>query len=145
MAYQITNNSNVCSTACANNNETDSRTIGLWKRNPLVSEGFPSQKASNAERVSMSWHHNLYIMFLTELFMITSSDGNIFRVTGHFCGEFTGDLRGIHRSPVNSPHKGQWRGALMLFLICAWINCWVNNHGAGDLRGYRAHNDVIVM
>ena len=29
---------------------------------------------------------------------------------------------GIHRSPVNSPHKGQWRGALMFSLICAWIN-----------------------
>ena len=26
---------------------------------------------------------------------------------------------GIHRSPVNSPHKGQWRGALMFSLICA--------------------------
>ena len=26
---------------------------------------------------------------------------------------------GIHRSPVNSPHKGQWRGALMFPLICA--------------------------
>ena len=24
-------------------------------------------------------------------------------------------VRGIHRSPVNSPHKGQWRGALILF------------------------------
>ena len=30
-------------------------------------------------------------------------------------------VRGIHRSPVNSPHKGQWRGALMFSLICAWI------------------------
>ena len=26
---------------------------------------------------------------------------------------------GIHRSPVNSPHKGQYRGALMFSLICA--------------------------
>ena len=26
---------------------------------------------------------------------------------------------GIHRSPVNSPHRGQWRGALMFSLICA--------------------------
>ena len=25
-------------------------------------------------------------------------------------------VRGIHRSPVNSPHKGQWRGALMFTL-----------------------------
>ena len=28
-------------------------------------------------------------------------------------------VRGIHRSPVNSPHKGQWHGALMFALICA--------------------------
>ena len=54
-------------------------------------------------------------------------------------------LRGIHWSPVNSPHKGQWRGALMLSLICAWINRWVNNREAGDLRRHRAHCDVIVM
>ena len=28
---------------------------------------------------------------------------------------------GIHQSPVNSPHKGQWRGALMFSLICILI------------------------
>ena len=54
-------------------------------------------------------------------------------------------VRGIHRSPVNSSHKGQWRGALMFSLICVWINDWVNNREAGDLRRYRAHSDVIVM
>ena len=54
-------------------------------------------------------------------------------------------VRGIHRSPVNSPHKGQWHGALMFTLICARINGWVNNREAGDLRRYRAHYDVIVM
>ena len=47
--------------------------------------------------------------------------------------------------PVNSPHKGQWRGALMFTLICVWINGWVNNREAGDLRRYRGHYDVIVM
>ena len=52
---------------------------------------------------------------------------------------------GIHRSPVNSPHKGQWRGALMFSLICARINNWVNNGEAGDLRRHRGHYDVIVM
>ena len=52
---------------------------------------------------------------------------------------------GIHRSPVNSPHKGQWHGTLMLSLICFWINGWVNNREAGDLRRYRAHYDVSVM
>ena len=54
-------------------------------------------------------------------------------------------VRGIHRSPVNSPHKSQWRGALMLSLICVWINGWVHNREAGDLRRYRAHYDVTVM
>ena len=53
--------------------------------------------------------------------------------------------RGIHRSPVNSPHKGQWRRAFMFSFICAWINRWVNNREAGDLRRYRAKNDVIIM
>ena len=48
-------------------------------------------------------------------------------------------------SPVHSRHKGQWRGALMFTLICVWINGWVNNREAGDLRRYRAHYDVIVM
>ena len=49
------------------------------------------------------------------------------------------------RSPVNSPHEGQWRGALMFSLICVWINSWVNNCEAGDLRRCRAHYDVTVM
>ena len=52
-------------------------------------------------------------------------------------------VREIH--PVNFPHKGQWRGALLFALICAWINGWVNNREAGDLRCYRAHYDVIVI
>ena len=54
-------------------------------------------------------------------------------------------VRGIHWSPMNSPHKGQWRGALTFPLICAWINSWANNREAGDLRRQRAHYDVTVM
>ena len=54
-------------------------------------------------------------------------------------------VRGIHRSPVNSPHKGQWRGALRFSLIYAWINGWVNNCEAGDLRRHRIFYDIIVM
>ena len=63
--------------------------------------------------------------------MMTSSNGNIFRVTGLCAG--------------NSPHKGQWRRALMFPLICVWINGWENNLGAGDLRRCRGHYDVTVM
>ena len=40
---------------------------------------------------------------------------------------------GIHRRPVNPPHKGQWRGALMFSLICICINSWINNREAGYL------------
>ena len=46
-------------------------------------------------------------------------------------------VRGIHLWPVNSPHKGQWRGALMFSLICVWTNGWVNNRDA--------HYDVTVI
>ena len=54
-------------------------------------------------------------------------------------------LASLHRSPVNSPHKGQWRGALMFSLICAWMKCWVNNREAGDLRHHCTHYDNTVM
>ena len=46
---------------------------------------------------------------------------------------------------VKSPHKGQWCGALMFSLPCAWINDWVNNREAGDLRRYRGHYGVNAM
>ena len=54
-------------------------------------------------------------------------------------------VQGIHRSPVNSPHNGQCRGAFMFSLISARTNDWVNNRDADDLRRHRAHYDVTVM
>ena len=54
-------------------------------------------------------------------------------------------VRDIHRSPINSPHKGQWRGALMFPLICVWHNSWLNNGDVGDLRCHRAHYDVTIL
>ena len=89
---------------------------GSWK----FSSSQMSQCVHFSESIMTSWHG---------IFMMTSSNGNIFRVT----------------VPVNSPHKGQWRGALMFSLICVRINGWVNNREAGDLRRYRAHYDVTAM
>ena len=54
-------------------------------------------------------------------------------------------VRGIHRSPVNTPHRGQWRGAVIFSGICAWINGWVNIGETGDLRHHRVNYDVTVM
>ena len=48
-------------------------------------------------------------------------------------------------SLVNSPHKGQWRGAWMFSLIWTWTDGWISNGDAGDLRRHDAHYDVIVM
>ena len=48
----------------------------------------------------------------------------------------------------NSPVTGEFpsqRPVTMFSLICAWINDWVNNREAGDLRRHRDHYDVIVM
>ena len=53
-------------------------------------------------------------------------------------------VQGIHRSPVNSPHKGQWRGPLMFSLICAWIDDWVNNGEVCELIHYHAHYDIVM-
>ena len=52
---------------------------------------------------------------------------------------------GIHRSPVNSPHKRQWREALMFSLIFVWTNTWANNGEAGVLRRHRVRYNLIVM
>ena len=71
--------------------------------------------------------------------MMTSSNGKIFRVTGHLCGEFTGP-RWIPRTKASDAD-----GALMFSLICAPINGWVNNGEAGDLRRNHAHYDASVM
>ena len=54
-------------------------------------------------------------------------------------------VRWIHRSPVDSPHKGQWRGTLMFYLICTRRNVWRNSRDAGDLRRHRAHDNVTVL
>ena len=54
-------------------------------------------------------------------------------------------VRVIYRSSVRSPHNGQWRGALVYSLICAWTNGWVNSRDAGDLWRHRAYYDVTVM
>ena len=72
------------------------------------------------------------------LVMMTSSNGNIFRVTGPLCREFTGPGEFPTQRPVT-------RSFDVFFFICVWINGWVNNREAGDLRRYQAHYDVIVM
>ena len=88
-------------------------------------------------KLLINFYAALVLVMGAQYTMVTSSNENIFCVTGPLCGEFT-DHRWI-------PHKVQWRGALILSLIYAWINDWVNNREAGDLRRHRAYHDVTVM
>ena len=54
-------------------------------------------------------------------------------------------VNGILGSPMDSHHKGQWRGALIFSLICAWINGWVSNRDDGDLKRHRARYGVTEL
>ena len=131
--------STVCSTVCSGVHWRKHQSLvllALCEGNPLLTTGLPSQMATNAA--------NLHAMMSSCCY----SD-MIYRMAWwrhqmkHF-PRYWPFVRGIHRSSVNSPHKGQWRGALMFSLICVWINGWVNNREAGDLRRYRAHYYIIV-
>ena len=102
-------------------------------------DGLVNHSAQAKAWMSYNISHKLIgVMTYPHPSMMTSSNGKK-------CPRYWPFVRGIHRSPVNSPHKGQWRGALMFSLICTQINGWVNNGEAGDLRRHRAHCDVIVM
>ena len=54
-------------------------------------------------------------------------------------------VRAIYLSPVNSLHKGQWRGALVYSLICTWINGWVNNHEALKSQCHKNSGDCDLI
>ena len=70
--------------------------------------------------------------------MMTSSNENIFRVTGPLCGELTGSGEFPTQRPV-------MRNYDVFFDLVLKKNGWVNNRGAADLRRYRGHYDVTVM
>ena len=71
--------------------------------------------------------------------MMTSSNGNIFRVTGHLCGEFTSHRRWILRTKAIDVEL--W---YFLWSVPEYSFDWVNNREAGDLRRHRAHYDVTA-
>ena len=50
-------------------------------------------------------------------------------------------VRGIHRSHTKASDTELW----CFLLICVWINSWVKNREAGDLRRHRGHYDANVM
>ena len=65
---------------------------------------------------------------------MTSSNGNIFRVTDSLYGEFTGEF----------PSQRPVIRGFDVFFDLRLKKCGVNNRDAGDLRRNRAHYDVIL-
>ena len=128
------------------------RVTGLCVWNSPGTGEFPAQMASNAENVSIWWRHHGSFQLNSRLTLKVNPSIQTSLYIFHddvikwkYFPRYWPFVRGIHRSPVNSPQRGQWRGALIFSLICAWINGWVNNRDTGDLRRHSAHYDVILM
>ena len=105
----------------------------------------------NRHRIAHPWVRNMGYFFgsttgmysviildcVIEARMVTSSNGNIFRVTDLLCGEFTG-----HRwIPLTKASDAEF----WCFHWSAQKNGWVKIWYAGDLRCHHVHYDVNVM
>ena len=89
----------------------------------------------NADIQIISLTHKTYIYIYTHIYILNQPVPSMLGNALEFplrSPHYWPFVRGIHRSPVNSPHRGQWRGALVFSLICAWTNGWVNSRDAGD-------------
>ena len=89
--------------------------------------------------IKRKYAHNCYILIS---WWRHHHHGDICGVTGPLCWEFTGNFTGHRWIPRT---KASYAELWCILDICAWINGWVNNREAGDLRHHRDHYDVIVM
>ena len=157
--------------SCWNPDAPVPQTFGLGNSGGLALldlEWGVSERVGYSTWISNVWRNSFTSFFCASAIVLISGESPIVWLTGrepnkdeilpsswhtvhdgvtkckHFlrCWSF---VRGTHRSPVGSPHKGQWRGALTFSVICAWMNDLVNNREAGDLRCHRAHYGVTTM
>ena len=99
----------------------------IWVRGPQVMKGYLNRPQETlVARDQQGWLHTGAYLHHDDVIKWK-----------HF-SRYCPFVRGIRWSPVNSPYKGQWRGALIFSLICACINGLVNNREAGDLRRHHA-------
>ena len=99
----------------------------------------------------------------TQFYMMTSSNGNIFLVTGHLCGEFTGHrwiprtkasdaslvfMRRIQRWPMDSPHKepATWKMFPVddVFMIKSWTLVWPRTAGTPCVNSFHCITDIYT-
>ena len=120
------------------------RNVNSSTKKWLLSWAFPVKLSSSGRHTSANDDKSMLVQAMISMMLDMKPVHDDVIKWKHF-PRYWPFVLGIHRSPMNSPHKGQWRGALMFSLICFWINGWVNNREAGDLRRYRAQYDVTVM
>ena len=107
----------VCSTVCTGSQHRKPQSLPLLTL--VIREiigGFPSQKASNGECISWSWHHhnNHYIdviisMIVSQITSLTIVHSTVYSGADqrkHQSSMSLAFVRGIHWGPVNSSHKG---------------------------------------
>ena len=130
----------------------------------IGTDEFPAQRASNAENVPIWWRHHGSKWVWDGYPILQQSSGKAYiheagkhLTTRHHQKSHDVVIKwkhfprywpfvgGIRRSPMDSIHKSQWRGAFMFPLICAQTNDSANNGDAGDLRRHHVHYDLIVM
>ena len=73
--------------------------------------------------------------------MISSSNGNIFSVTGHLCGEFTGPWWIFFYLRLNKRFSKQWWGCLFETLSRA---LWRHRNGAGKKKPRHRHHILTL-
>ena len=84
----------------------------IWKGHQSTCPGTLKNLGIHLDDLSISVKYILHYFAITgKIQMMTSSNGNIFRVTGHLCGEFTG-LQWIPRTKASDAE-------LWYFLWCA--------------------------
>ena len=103
-----------------------------WLKEPGHQQPWYWHNFSTTNNYNLADRRCLSLVTLTCNTMMTSSNGNIFHITG-LC------------VPNSICHKAQWRGALMFSLICAWTNVWVNMLSASNLRHHCTHCDITLM
>ena len=119
------------------------RIYDLWN-SPVVWYGYIS-----GAHASFSWFTKLVVKFIWRDIHDVSDDrsaslhDDVIRWK-HFPRHWP-FVRGFHGSPVNSLTQARYAELWCYLWSAPWINGWVNNRKAGDLRRHRAHYDVIVM
>ena len=94
----------------------------MWG-NPPVTGGFPSQRASIAENVSIWWRHHVRLPHCTQYrAMINRATTRSNCIRNYMCHDdvihfprYWPFVGGIHRSPMNSPHEGHLAHVYVFF------------------------------